>query len=426
MNPEDASSMTADPIAEQHVIGAVIHSAGAILDRLDLTDEDFSQLHHARLWRALAKYLETGKPLTSDLFNGYLKQHNATELLPALSHCITAGVIPQQAPHYAHLLRTITERRNLSALSVALQQLATSPGDFDRDELREQAEAQVSRFLTADTKAGSTVLLRDNAMHALEERWGKPDTNFLPTGWKNVDDYLNGGLRPGHLMIVGARPSVGKSFVATGIAKHAASLGNPVLFHSLEMSANDLTDRVMASVGRVNLTKLNGGTADSDDLDRLGDRIGDILEWPLHIDDRSSITLAGIAGRARDMKRKGRLSLLIVDYLQLITPADRKVNREQQVAAMSRGLKLLARELDVPVVALAQLNRGSATERPTMGHLRESGSIEADADEILLLHRSEEDKGSGLLEVIVEKNRHGSTGSVSMAFFPAFGDLADL
>jgi replicative DNA helicase len=419
--------MITDAVAEQHVIGAVLLSGGAVLNDLDLTEEDFGTYEYQRLWKAIAAYRQGGKPLSPELLLGYITQHGQAQALGAHLMNSVSGVIPQQAPYFAAQLKVATLRRNIAALSGALVQVSANPGDYEPDELMEQAQSQVDRFLRVDEQAGgSTVLLRDNALRALEERWGKPDVNFLPTGWPSVDDKLNGGLRPGHLMIVGARPSVGKSFVATGIAKHVASRGEPVLFHSLEMSADELTDRVMSSVAQVNLSTLNSGRADSHDLDRLGDRIGDVLEWPLHIDDRSNITLAGISGRARDMARRGRLSLVVVDYLQLITPADRRVNREQQVAALSRGLKLLAKELDVPVVALAQLNRGAKDERPTMAHLRESGSIEADADEILLLHRSEEDRASGLLEVIIYKNRHGSVGATSMAFFPAFGDLADL
>jgi replicative DNA helicase len=191
-----------------------------------------------------------------------------------------------------------------------------------------------------------------------------------------------------------------------------ASRGGPTLFHSLEMNSHELTDRVMSSYSRIPLDTLNAGTADEYDLDKLGDRVGEVLSWPLYIDDYSGVTITGIRSRARDLKRKGKLSLLIVDYLQLITPLDRKAPRHEQVGSLSRALKLLAKELDVPVVALAQLNRESGgAERPKMHHLRESGSIEADADEIILLYRSDEPDMFGQVEFIVEKNRHGSTSS---------------
>jgi replicative DNA helicase len=419
--------VSADPIAEQHVIGSVIHSAGAALDGLDLTDEDFSQLAHARLWRAISKYLETGKPLTDTLFLRYLEQHGAHELLPALTNCLTAGVIPQQAPHYANLLRIARGRRNLEAAAAAFLQLAQSPGDYELPELYEAAREQADRFLTATTRAGGMTSIAETALYALDQRWGKPDINFLPTGWRDLDDKLNGGLRPGHLTVVGARPSVGKSFVATQLGLNVASRGGPTLFHSLEMSSHELTDRVMSSYSRIPLDTLNAGTADEYDLDKLGDRVGEVLSWPLYIDDYSGVTITGIRSRARDLKRKGKLSLLIVDYLQLITPLDGKAPRHEQVGSLSRALKLLAKELDVPVVALAQLNRESGgSERPKMHHLRESGSIEADADEIILLYRSDEPDMFGQVEFIVEKNRHGSTGSVRLAFLPQAALVADL
>jgi replicative DNA helicase len=164
--------VSADPIAEQHVIGSVIHSAGAVLDGLELTDEDFSQVAHARLWRAIAKYLETGKPLTDTLFAGYLEQHNARELLPALAECLTAGVIPQQAPHYANLLRIASGRRNLEAAAAAITQLAASPGDYELPELYEAAREQVDRFLTATTRVGGMTSIAETAMYALVQRWG--------------------------------------------------------------------------------------------------------------------------------------------------------------------------------------------------------------------------------------------------------------
>jgi replicative DNA helicase len=420
--------MIADPIAEQRVIGAVIHSAGRVLDELQLTEDDFSDPNHARLWKAVNAYRQTGKPLTDDLFAGYLRQHNAMELLPALGECLSGVVVPQQAAHFADLVRLARKRRSIAAAGAAFQQLAATPGDFELDELFAQASAQFDRFIRPEETTGGLVTLADSVSHALDQRWGKPDTSYLPTGWRELDERLNGGLRPGHLVIVGARPSVGKSFVGTGLARYAASRGNPVLFHSLEMGAHELTDRVIAPLAPVTLSTLNAGAASPEELDRLGDRIArdEVFSWPLYIDDRSNITLAGISGRARDLKRKGQLSLIIVDYLQLITPADRKVPREQQVASFSRGLKLLAKELDVPIVALAQVNRGANDkERPRMHHLRESGSIEADADEILLLHVSDEPDMYGQLEIIVEKNRHGSKGSLQLQFLPTAGLLAD-
>lgn len=419
--------MIADPVAEQRVIGSVILSGGRVLDGLKLTEEDFSDPNHARLWKAVSVYRQAGKPLNLDLFGAYLRQHGAMELMPALGECVSGVVVPQEAPHFADVLKDATRRRNLSAAAAALQQLATTAGDFTEEELYAQASAQFDRFVRTEEVSGGLVRLADTVSYGLDQRWGKPDTNFLPTAWRELNERLNGGLRPGHLVIVGARPSVGKSFVGVGMARHAASRGETVLFHSLEMSAEELTDRVIAPLAPVTLSTLAAGGVSAEELDKLGDTIvaKDVLSWPLFIDDRSSLTLAGISGRARDLKRKGQLSLIVVDYLQLITPADRKASREQQVASFSRGLKLLAKELDVPVVALAQVNRGSGDERPRMSHLRESGAIEADADEILLLHVSDEEDMYGQLEIIVEKNRHGSKGSLRLAFLPTAGILTD-
>lgn len=250
---------------------------------------------------------------------------------------------------------------------------------------------------------------------------------MLPTGWADLDDMLTGGLRPGHLVIIGARPSVGKSLVATELARQVAARGTGVLFASLEMSCDEVTNRIAASMTRVPLSTLTGGRANDEEMDRLGTLLARVADWPLHIDDRASVGVAGIRGRAGDLARTPRgLGLVVVDYLQLITPPDLRAPREQQVASFSRALKLLAKDLGVPVVALSQINRAPmmrADKRPLMSDLRESGAIEADADEILLLHREDEDPEE--LEVNVVKNRHGETGTVYLTWMPHVGTIGN-
>lgn len=420
----DPPGWHADPVAEQRVIGAAVFSAGRATRDVRLTEEDFATPAHGELWVGLARYQDTGKPLTPDLFVAYVRDHKAA-LLPALLACLSSVGVPDEACWHADRLRTLTARRRLVQASTAIGQVASSMPDATPEELAEMARSQVDRFTNRSLTGGGAITFGD-AFAGSMERWAKPDRNVLPTGWRDLDSLLTGGLRPGHLCVVGARPAVGKSLLATELARQVASSGNRVLFHSLEMTTEEVVDRIASSVSRVPLATLTGGTANDRDMDALADALAVVADWPLIIDDRPAITVTGIRGKARDVTREGPLGLLIVDYLQLVTPADPKANREQQVASVSRGLKLVSKDLGVPVLAVAQVNRGAADRRPTMSDLRESGAIEADADEILLLHRDDSQELYGQLEVNVVKNRHGSTGTTNLVWLPAGGRIGNL
>jgi replicative DNA helicase len=317
-----------DIAAERAVIGAVLYSAGRQLDDLQLTAEDFFHPPHAELWDLIGQMRAAGDPIETTAV--LARSERKTIHTPVLADCVAAAT--PSAGFYAEQLRGHTARRRILMAGVRLQQLAESEGDRDVAELNELARGLVDEQTQTGELHRGTVSLLD-ALVAGFERWGVPDTNVLPTGWLDLDDKLNGGLRPGHLTVIG---------------------------------------------------------------------------------------VAAIRGRARDLTRRPRgLGLVIVDYLQLVTPTDRRAPREQQVASISRGLKLMAKDLQVPVVALSQVNRGPTgrdNKRPTMSDLRESGAIEADADEIWLLHRDEDRPGE--LEVNVAKNRHGTTGLVELGWHP--------
>lgn len=418
--------MNADPGAEQAIIAAVLDTGGRIYDDLRLTDDDFWHAAHGRIWKALSAYIATGRVLTWDTFASYLRQYNTLDTLgPTLIDCRGTSTVPQAAYPLADTLRLMTARRRVEAASTALAQLAGSPGDFTVDEITEMARGLVDRHTDRQAQRGSMHTILDGISDGLE-RWDRPDTNYLSTGWLDLDHKLAGGLRPGHLVVIGARPAVGKSFVATELARMVAGAGNACLMHSLEMSAEEVVNRIAASLSGVALATLTAGRATETDMDRLAGLVTRTADWPLVIDDRAHVTVSAIRGRARDLAREHRLRLIVVDYLQLITPQDRTVSREQQVGTTSRGLKLLARDLQVPVVALAQVNRQAAgrRERPQMHELRESGAIEADADEILMLHRNQEE-APDVLEVDVAKNRHGETGLIELAWQPDRGRVGN-
>lgn len=418
MNGEPARDLD----AERAVIGAVLHSGGRLLDRLDLTAEDFYHPAHAELWTLMHGLASAGDPVEAAAVLAVSERRQIHAA--ALIECVEAATASPD--FYAEQLRGHTIRRRILTAALQLQQLVDSPAERDAPELVELARGIVDDHTrTGDAQQFADL---DERLAASLERWCMPDTNVLPTGWLDLDEKLSGGLRPGHLTVVGARPAVGKSLLATELASAVASAGIGTLFSSLEMSAAEVVDRIAASRTKIGLATLTTGTANDDQMGALSRFATLARTWPLEIEDRPHVGVTAIRSRARDLTRRPRgLGLVIVDYLQLVAPADRRAPREQQVASVSRGLKLLARDLSVPVVALAQVNRGAASrdsKRPVMSDLRESGAIEADADEIWLLHR-DDDQRPGELEVNVVKNRHGATGLIQLGWYPHNGRITN-
>lgn len=413
-----------DVDAERAVIGSVLYSGGRLLDTVGLTADDFHHQVHADLWTLMNQLASSGKPVEPTSVLAASERKAITG--PAIAACVEAAS-PTSARFYADQLRGHTARRRILRAAQRLEQLSSTTADYDVPELLELARGLVDAETGTGQAANGSVSLGEAIVEGLE-RWCVPDTNVLPTGWLDLDDRLNGGLRPGHLTVIGARPAVGKSLVATELAANVVATGVRALFSSLEMSAAEVTDRVAASKTKVALDALTTGKADDEQMDRLSRFLARAQDWPLEIDDRSGVGMSAIRGRARDLTRRpGGLGLVIVDYLQLVAPTDRRAPREQQVASISRGLKLMAKELQVPVVALAQAKRpesGKEGRRPTMSDLRESGAIEADADEIWLLHRDDDKPGE--LEVNVVKNRHGSTGVVELGWHPYTGRILNI
>lgn len=291
-------------------------------------------------------------------------------------------------------------------------------GAKDAEKIAQEAEIAMAALL--DRQGGEPVRMHDAIHAALNEidtrqaRGG--GLAGLSTGFGQIDQ-ITGGLEPGQLVILAARPSAGKTALALNIADHVAAAGTPVLFFTLEMSVQELGMRLLSSRTGVPMADMRGGSVSPEDWRRLADADRDTAGIPLFIDDRPGITVAYARAKARKIRRQHGLGLIVVDYLQLMKgPGE---NRTQEVGGISRGLKALAKELRVPLIALAQINRAveSRTDkRPLMSDLRESGDIEADADVIAMLHREEGPGMQDLIALAVRKNRNGPLGDVTLAY----------
>jgi len=303
----------------------------------------------------------------------------------------------------------------------------------DRDEKRiddGQECLQDVATLVADiqtkTARGDAVAMRSavtDALREIESRLYGQTRIGLPTGFATLDRTLS-GLRPGELVILAARPGVGKSALAGNIAANIAKgIGGRVLFCSLEMSHSELVERMLSSQCGVDHAKMRRGDLVAKERAAINEAGSALCEWDIGIDDRPEQRVADVVAQARRKQNKGGLDLVVVDYLQLLRPQDHRVPRQEQVSAMSRGLKAAAKSLKVPVLCLAQLNRQADTpnDPPRLSHLRESGAIEQDADVVLFIHKSpsEDERQEQTAKLIVAKQRNGPTGEIALAWRPS-------
>lgn len=406
-----------DLAAEQAVLGAMMLSHQTIDPVCEIvTSADFYRPGHATLFAAITAAYAMDEPTdivalgTQLLGRGELARIGG----PGYLHDLIATVpTAANAGWYARTVADLARRRRLADAAI---RIATLAGDMERSvsSVAEAAEAEVfaatANRQTSEPASMSEVL--DAAMERALDESGQQ--RGISTGLGALDDAI-GGLKPGQLVIVGGRPGAGKSVLACDMARAAAVWHSvPTLLFSLEMSRAEVGARILAAMCTVDLRHLLNGTLRGDQRQHLQSRTTELRDSPLTVDDTAQLDVATIKATARRTKSRKGLGLIIVDYLQLIAPSGRRDSRVQEVAELSTGLKGLARELEVPVVAAAQLNRASeirSDRRPQLSDLRESGQIEADADVVILLHRPDQnDRNSdraGLVDLILAKNRHG-------------------
>lgn len=439
MSDDTARRPLFDLDAEQAVLGAMLLSADVIADiESKVGPGSFYKPSHMTIFQTVVRLHATGTPV--DAFTVTAALAEAGELTraggaPYLHELVAKVPTASTGPYYANMVAECALLRQLDVTLRRAQRLVAE-GQGTATELLDRAQqllAGVEPEAHADDGPQAWGEVAPTVLEAIEQAALHTDEPpGIPTGLVDLDHLLN-GLRPGQLVVVAARPGVGKSILLGGIVQHAAWRRKlPAMLFSLEMTTVELGMRLVSAESSVPLTAIQNGRLDDAAWSRVTRAVGESGEAPLWIDDSADLTLADIRSRARRQARRTGLDLIAVDYLQLIS-APRAENRQVAVGAISRGLKLLAKELGVPVVVAAQLNRNPehrADKRPLMSDLRESGSIESDADVILLIHREDyhdkESPRAGEADLIVDKNRGGPEDTVTVASQLHLGRFASM
>ena len=432
-----------DLAAEQSVLGGMLLSKDAIADVVEIVrSNDFYKPAHALVFDTVLDLYGRGEP--ADPVTVVAALADRAELVrvggaPYVHTLIQQVPTAANAAYYARIVAERAVLRRLVEAGTRIVQLgygSAAGAGREVDDVVDMAQQAIYDVTERRTSDDYTVLeeLLQPTMDEIEAIGATGGVmSGVPTGFADLDRLTN-GLHPGQLVIVAARPGLGKSTFGLDVAR-SASIRNGLTscVFSLEMSKIEITMRLLSAEARVPLHHLRSGQLSEDDWTKLARRIGEVSEAPLFIDDSPNMTMMEIRAKARRLKQRHGLRLVVIDYLQLMTGNKRVESRQQEVAELSRGLKLLAKELEVPVIAASQLNRGPeqrTDKRPQLSDLRESGSIEQDADMVLLLHREDyyekESPRAGEADFILAKHRNGPTDTVTVAFQGHFSRFVDM
>jgi replicative DNA helicase len=428
--------------AERAVLGSIL-LLPEVADEVSLVlrPDDFYDQAHQVIYGHLRAMQDQNQRIDHMLLIDRLKSAGQLEAVGGVPYLAEVAQIVPTAAHAQYYAQIVREKAILRALIHSGTEIVREAYESAAEARSLLARAEEKVFAILEDGSRKDVVPIDKVLHqALLRLDARMKHNHalsgLESGFADYDD-LTGGLHDSELVILAARPSMGKTALAMNIAEHVAmKLRKTALFVSLEMSAVELGDRLLCSVARVNGHRLRNGTITNKERGKLVQTAAEISQAPLFVDDSPSRTMTEIAANARRLKRKQDLSLVVIDYLQLIEPDNARDPRQEQVARIARRLKGLARELKIPVICLAQLNRQTEVakdNRPRLNHLRESGAIEQDADVVVFVHReeyyqtSEEDRErvKGEAELIVAKQRNGPTGDVKLAWLHEFTRFED-
>jgi len=426
--------------AEESLLGAMLLSKDAVVTAVEIVaSADFYKPAHAHVFDAICGLFGRGDPADPVTVADELRRADQLEYVGGPGTLIAlqaATPATGNAGRYARIVEELALLRRLVGVGAEISEIGYQvPEDVtaavDRAESLVYAVAQ--RRVTDTTSSIDDLLV--HALDRLETLYNKGDEiTGVPTGFYDLDRQLS-GLQPSDLVVVGGRPGTGKTAWALNVAANAAiTAARPALFFSLEMSKLQLTNRLLSAEGRVDSTRMRSGKLVDSDWPKLTAAMNRIHGAPLHFDDNPMVTVMDIRAKARRLRSElGDLGLVVVDYIQLMTGRSSAETRQVEVAEISRGLKLLARELECPVLALSQLSRNleqRADKRPMLSDLRESGAVEQDADVVIFLYRDElyhdDSPDRGVAEVIVAKHRSGPVGSSKLAFLDTFTRFANM
>ncbi|WP_153143347.1 MULTISPECIES: replicative DNA helicase [Nesterenkonia] len=436
----EARTPPQDMVAEQSVLGGMMLSKDAVADVVEvLKGHDFYRPAHELIYDAIVDLYGRGEPADVVTISDHLTKRQELQRAggPAYLHNLAQSVpTAANAAFYGEIVRERAILRRLVEAGTKIAQLGHT-ADGEVESIVDEAQAEIYN-VAENRQSEDYVALSEVLVPTIDEI----ETNAnhdggltgIPTGFRDLDD-LTHGFHGGQMIIVAARPAMGKSTLALDFARAAAvTNGMTAAFFSLEMGRNEIAMRLLSAEAKIQFQDLRKGDIRDDDWDKMSLAVDKLNEVPLFIDDSPNMSLMEIRAKCRRLKQKNNLKVIVLDYLQLLSSGKRVESRQQEVSEFSRTLKLLAKELDVPIVALSQLNRGSeqrTDKRPQVSDLRESGSIEQDADMVLLLHREEvydkESPRAGEADIIVAKNRNGPTKDIVVAFqghYARFQDMA--
>ena len=429
--------------AEMSVLGGMMLSKDAIADVIEiLRATDFYRPAHASVYDVVVELFGRGDPADAVTVGAELKRKGELERIGGLPYLHTlVATVPTaaNAAYYAGIVREQAQLRSLVEVGTRIVQLGYTTDGADVEGLVNLAQSEV--FAVSEQRNSTNYVTLEQVVPELYEeleRNANRDGGLdgVPTGFAELDAKLN-GLRAGQMIIIAARPGGGKSTLAMDICRSCAVHNNKAAaYFSLEMNRTELSMRLLAAESRVFLDRMIKGELESRDWQEIARTLDKISQAPLIVDDSPNMTMGEIRAKSRRMKQQFDIQLIVIDYLQLLTSGGKSVeSRQQEVSEFSRSIKLLAKELEIPIGAVAQLNRDSEKrndKRPQVADLRESGSLEQDADVVLLIHRedmfNENTEKQGMADIIIGKQRSGPTGIVELAFqghFSRFAEVAD-
>ncbi|HHW83378.1 MAG TPA: replicative DNA helicase [Actinomycetales bacterium] len=426
--------------AEQSVLGGMLLSKDAIADVVEeLRSADFYRPAHETIFDAVLDLYGRGEPADAVTVASELTKRGELARVggaPYLHTLIASVPTAANAGYYARIVREQAVLRRLVEAGTRIAQLGYATDGGEVDDLVNTAQAEVyavtSGKTSEDYRSIADIMVEVTDEISANQNRGEGLIG-VPTGFRDLDN-LTHGLHPGQMVIIAARPAIGKSTLALDICRSASiQAGITSVIFSLEMGRTELTMRLLSAEAGIELNRLRRGNLDDRDWTKIASTQSRLSEAPLFIDDSPNMSLMEIRAKCRRLKQRQNLGLVVVDYLQLMSSGKKVESRQQEVSEFSRALKLLAKELEVPVIAVAQLNRGPeqrTDKKPMMSDLRESGSLEQDADVVMLLHREDaydrDSARAGEADIIVAKHRNGPTDTISVAFQGHLSRFADM